>query len=130
MFTLSEYYQYDSTLEEIVLKAISISDSDHDLMEKAVRHGVANYDTLKVRGVGHIISETCRGCDLLVRAEKATVRNSQLLYKIWRPCVRCYSIINNIFPLVGIFLASWAFLPGFLDFWWIIMTGNINKNKI
>lgn len=107
MFTLSDCYRYDSTLDEIVAKAVEISEQDADLTHNAVRYGIAHYENLHNHRIKQSISEMCRGCDLLIGCDKARVRTKPLLYKIGKWCVTWYAKINNALPLMGTYLASW-----------------------
>lgn len=108
MFRLNDCYSYECTPDEIVKKACEVkADTDPILVEQALRYGIANYDKLtypadnSCTGPKQAISETCRGCEIIIKAEKADRLRSSLLYLFFSGMLRWYAIINSALPILA-----------------------------
>lgn len=113
MFRLSDCYEYGASLEEIIQKAREIkADADPALVEKALRHGIARYNELEHSGnlmncPKQAISETCRGCDILIEADNSARIRSSFLCRYFAWILRWYAKINSALPLSAVFLLQY-----------------------
>jgi hypothetical protein len=106
----------------MIAKAKEICESDPELMESALRKGVADYSNLDV-SAQIAVSESFRGLDMLVQTEAYLKRPP--LYRLVHKFLNLYTKVN-IYPasfLSEIVLGMVGFLPGLLLFIYAVVTG-------
>lgn len=133
MFQLDRGNVYDCTLDEIIQKVREINtDTDPVLLENAIRHYIANYEKLEYppgnicSGPKHMISELCRGCEIMIHADKATQLRSGFFYRYFSGILRWYAKINSTLPVLAVFGAAW--LTKYQSSIFTLMTG-IDDNE-